>query len=260
MGKQPADTGTLGKAIAVLEVVASSPRQLRFTDLLSLVDQPRGTLHRQISNLIDEGLLEVNADHSYALGLRLLTFASNAWASNKFRNIAEPHLNTLHEKVGETIHLGVLQGLDVVYLDKVESSQAVRMHSQIGNVSPCFCTGVGKAAFSLLPEDIAEERIAQIEFRPFTPTTITSADAFRDEIRLIRAKGYAFDHEEHEAGIHCIAAPISPRASNSIYAGISITAPIYRVPMARLESWSDLVRETAEKIAEDMSTKLGPRG
>ncbi|MCO6187681.1 IclR family transcriptional regulator [Rhizobium sp. L1K21] len=260
MAKQSSDTGTLGKAIAVLEAVASSPRPLRFTDLLALVDQPRGTLHRQISNLVDEGLLHTNPDHSYELGLKLLQFASNAWAGNKFRNIAEPHLAALHDKVGETIHLGVLQGVDVVYLDKVESRQAVRMHSQIGNVSPCFCTGVGKAAFSLLPADEAEQRIKNIQFRTFTPTTITDAEAFRSEIEDIRGKGYGFDREEHETGIHCVAAPIISETAKSIYAGISITAPVYRVPMSQLENWSGLVRETAAQIAEDMSVKLGPRG
>ena len=90
--REPAGTGTLGKAIAVLDIIAASPEPLRFTDVLHLTNQPRGTLHRQISNLIEEGLLTVNRDHSYALGLRLLQFASKAWASNRFRTIAEPHL------------------------------------------------------------------------------------------------------------------------------------------------------------------------
>lgn len=253
------DTGTLGKAIAVLEAVASSRQPLRFTDLLSLVDQPRGTLHRQISNLIDEGLLQVNPDHSYELGLRLLKFASNAWSESKFRNVAEPHLKALHDKVGETIHLGVLQGVEVIYLDKVESRQAVRMHSQIGNASPCYCTGVGKAAFALLPEDEAAARIKQINFRHYTPTTIKNARDFRAEIADIRRNGCAFDREEHEAGIHCVAAPVGS-AERSCYAGISITAPVYRVPMEQLASWSDDVCATAAAITKDISVKLGPRG
>jgi IclR family acetate operon transcriptional repressor len=253
------DTGTLGKAIDVLDAVASARRPMRFTDLLSLVDQPRGTLHRQISNLVEEGLLQVNPDHSYELGLRLLKFASNAWSESKFRNIAEPHLNALHDKVGETIHLGVLQGVEVIYLDKVESHQAVRMHSQIGNASPCFCTGVGKAAFALLPKEEFASRVGQISFRCYTPTTIRNADEFRHEIDEIRLKGFAFDREEHETGIHCVAAPIGS-AERSFFAGISITAPVYRVPMDVLASWSNDIRTTAAAITEDMNLKLGPRG
>ena len=136
-------TGTVGKAMAVLEIVARAEEPPRFTDILARSDQPRGTLHRQLSNLVEEGLLSLNRDHTYSLGLRLLMFASRAWAGNQFRAIAEPHLRRLNEATGETVHLGVLRGTEVIYLDKVEGRQAVRMYSQIGNASPAFCTGVG---------------------------------------------------------------------------------------------------------------------
>ncbi len=256
--EEDSGTGTLGKAMAVLDAVASSPRPLRFTDLLALVDQPRGTLHRQISNLVDEGLLQVNSEHTYELGLRLLKLASNAWSQSRFRAIAEPHLIRLHDKVGETIHLGVLQGIEVIYLDKVESRQAVRMHSQIGNASPCYCTGVGKAAMSLLADNEIGKRIAGIDFRRYTPTTIACAEGLEREIATIRASGVAFDREEHEPGIHCIAAPVGS-SDGAFCAGVSITAPVYRVPMDQLVSWSDAVRATAQAIAEEARAKLGPR-
>ncbi|GAB4354024.1 MAG: IclR family transcriptional regulator [Oricola sp.] len=252
-------TGTLGKAVAVLDVVANAKKPMRFTDLLAALDQPRGTLHRQISNLIDEGLLQVNPDNSYGLGLRLLKFASNAWAGNQFREIAEPHLQALHDKAGETIHLGVLQGTEVIYLDKVESRQSVRMHSQIGNASPAFCTGVGKAALSLLPDDDLEQRMERIDFHPHTANTLRDAGALRREIAEIRATGIAFDREEHEAGIHCIAAPIGAH-HRAFYAGISITAPVYRVDREQLDAWADDVRGAAAAITDDMRLKLGPRG
>src|SRR5687768_5985509 len=90
------DTGTLGKAISVLDIITSSSEPLRFTDVLQRSDQPRGTLHRQISNLVDEGLIAINKDNCYTLGLRLLQFASKAWAGNEFRNVAAPHIQRLH--------------------------------------------------------------------------------------------------------------------------------------------------------------------
>ena len=145
-------TGTLGKAMAVLDIVAASPFPPRFTDILRQSDQPRGTLHRQLSNLVEEGLLNQRRDTSYELGYKLLKFASRAWAGSEFRLIAEPHLRNLHELTGETVHLGVLRDNQVIYLDKVEGKQAVRMYSQIGNASPVYCTGVGKAALSAMAE------------------------------------------------------------------------------------------------------------
>lgn len=259
MGKaRENSTGTLGKALEVVHIIASSSVPLRFTDVLKLSDQPRGTLHRQISNLIEEGLLDLNRDHSYGLGLRLLEFASRAWASNDFRTIAEPHLQRLHEQTGETVHLGVLRGIEVIYLDKVESRQSVRMYSQIGNTAPVYCTGVGKAALSALPDDELQARIAQIAFRRFTPSTLPDAKALRQEIEQIRAEGNAYDREEHEADICCVAAPIHANNRHFV-AGISVTGPAYRITPDVLQSWAGITRAAAAAIMANMATRLSPR-
>ncbi|MCR9122198.1 MAG: IclR family transcriptional regulator [Phyllobacteriaceae bacterium] len=252
------DTGTLGKAVAVLDVVAQAERPMRFRDLREVIGQPPGTLHRQVSNLISEGLLQVNPDQSYGLGLRLLQFAARAWSGNRFREIAEPHLAALHDKTGETVHLGVLSDLEVIYLDKVESRQAVRMHSQIGNASPCYCTGVGKAALSALPTEDVEARAARIDFHRHTEHTLADAAALGAELADIRAAGIAYDREEHETGIHCVAAPIWSH-DRSFVGGISVTAPSYRIAMAQLEHWADDVRAAAAAINADIEIRLGPR-
>jgi IclR family transcriptional regulator, acetate operon repressor len=251
-------TGTLGKAMDVLDAVAFAPRPMRFTDLLETLSQPRGTLHRQISNLIAEGLLVQRADHCYELGPRLLKLASRAWSGNQFRQIAEPHLSALHEATGETVHLGVLADTEIIYLDKVESRSAVRMHSQVGKASPVYCTGVGKAALSCLPDDRLSRIAHAITYHRFTPTTLAGPEALMAEVADIRKVGLAFDREEHEAGISCVAAPISSRDGRLI-AGISVTAPSYRVGMAQLEAWGPLVRRTADSISADITMRMGPR-
>ena len=152
------DTGTLGKTIALVELVCSADQSLRFTDILRLTGQPRGSLHRQLKHLVLEGLLELSPDGTYTAGLRLLHFASKAWAHNSARKVAEPHLRHLQELTGETVHFGALRGTEIIYLDKLESRQAVRMHSQVGNASPVYCTGIGKAALSTLED----ERVRQL--------------------------------------------------------------------------------------------------
>lgn len=252
------DTGTLGKAMAVMNAVADSERPLRFTDLLTLVPQPRGTLHRQISNLIEEGMLSHRADGAYELGPHLLRLASKAWSGNQFRTIAEPHLRALHEQTGETVHLGIIAGNEIIYLDKVESKAAVRMHSQVGKASPLYCTGVGKAALSTIAQDIAAPLIAAQPYFKHTATTLDTPDKLTTELAAIHAAGIAFDREEHEQGIHCIAAPIAPR-DGSLAAGLSVTAPVYRVPREMLEAWAPFVREAAKAITEDIEIRLGPR-
>ncbi|WEZ84229.1 IclR family transcriptional regulator [Rhizobium sp. 32-5/1] len=254
---QSAGTGTLGKSIAVLELVATSETPLRFTEILALSDQPRGTLHRQLSHLVEEGLLSMGGDLRYALGMRLLKLASNTWAKNQFRTVAEPHLKNLHEQTGETVHLGILHGQEIIYLDKVESRQAVRMNSQIGNASPVYCTGVGKAALSVLPEARLIDLVDRFSFQAYTPNTHLSAGSLLTELAVVRRVGHAFDREEHESGIRCVAAPVqAPR--HGIVAGVSVTGPAYRVSMEQLEGWAVAVRKAAHEIEQDVEVRLGP--
>ena len=251
-------TGTLGKAIAVLETVALSDRPMRFTDVLAVSGQPRGTLHRQLSHLVQEGLLDLRPDHAYVPGLRLLKLASASWARNEFRAVAAPYLDRLHRETGETVHLGVLRGREIIYLDKVESRQAVRMNSQIGNASPAYCTGVGKAALATLDAEMLDTLLSGLEFRRFTPQTITSRAALVDELATIRSSGIAFDREEHEPGIRCVAAPVFD-AARTFVAGVSVTGPAYRVGEAQLEDWAPRVRHAAGAIMAELSARLGPQ-
>ncbi len=251
-------TGTLGKALEVLVIIALADTPPRFTDLLSQTDQPRGTLHRQISNLIAEGLVSVNADHSYVAGLRLLKLAARAWSGNTFRLLAEPHIRKLHEETGETVHLGLMSGLEVIYLDKIESKQTVRMHSQVGNASPLYCTGVGKAMLALLPDEECAEKAAQFDYVRHTETTLYTPELLLAEIPKIRESGISHDREEHEPGICCVAAGLGgPEAG--IIAGVSVTGPSFRISQQERDRWQPLVLETARAIESDMEVRLGPR-
>lgn len=254
--EEPA-TGTLGKAMALLELVVMASVPLRFTDILNLVGQPRGTVHRQLTHLLQEGLLELDAHQAYVPGVRLLKFAGKAWGRNDLRSVATPYLRELQELTGESVHLGMLRQTEVIYLDKVEGRQAIRMHSQIGNVSPVYCTGVGKAALATLPQDRLEQIIDNIQFKAFTASTLTSAEALLREVETIRQRGFGFDLAEHEEGIHCVAAPIVC-AGHDFAAAVSVTGPAYRLTRESLESWAPLVCEIAEKIATDVLVRISP--
>ncbi|KQY48500.1 IclR family transcriptional regulator [Rhizobium sp. Root483D2] len=250
-------TGTLGKVLSVLETVVTSDRPLRFSDILALTGQPRGTLHRQLSHLVEEGLLTQGRDLCYEPGLRLLKFAYRSWSKNQFRAVAAPHLRRLHEETGETVHLGVLRGTEIIYVDKVESRQTVRMESQIGNASPVYCTGLGKAALSVLPQAKLADTLAKLTFHRFTGNTHLSVASLTRDLDEARLRGYAFDREEHETDIRCVAAPIHD-AGFDLVAGISVTGPAYRVTMEQLESWAGTVRQVAMAISEDAEIRLGP--
>lgn len=257
-GSRTKTTGTLGKALEVLDIIALAPAPLRFTDILSRVDQPRGTLHRQISNLIEEGLVDVKPDNSYVPGLRLLKLAARAWSKNTIRSVAEPHVRALHEATGETVHLGVIGDLEVIYVDKIKSKQTVRMHSQVGNASPLYCTGIGKAMMALLPTVECATRAHRFAYVRHTEATLYTPELLLADIADIRIRGISHDREEHEPGIRCVAAGIAGADRNSI-AGISVTAPAYRIEPDTIIQWETLVAQTARAIERDMEAMLGPR-
>lgn len=257
-GHRDRETGTLGKLVSLLDLVALADGPMRFTDILSLSDQPRGTLHRQLSHLVEEGLLEVDRDGRYLIGLRLLTLASRSWARNEFRAVAEPHLHRLQEVTGETVHLGVLRGTEVIYLDKVEGRQSVRMYSQVGNASPAYCTGVGKAALSALDDAELDAESQKPRISPLYRAYASRCLGAAFDVSEIRKRGYAFDLEEHESGICCVAAPIRSDDGHML-AGVSVTGPAYRVTLEKLQAWAPLVVAAADSIMTDMRNRMGPK-
>ncbi|MBW9078109.1 IclR family transcriptional regulator [Rhizobium pusense] len=255
--KTDSDTGTLGKAISLLELIALSERQMRFTDVVEACGQPRGTVHRQLAHLLAEGLIDQAPDQTYVVGLRLLQFAAKAWSGNDLRSIAAPHLAALQEATQESVHLAVLIGREVTYLDKIEGKHSLRMHSQVGKTSPAYCTGVGKAALSLLPAGDLEDLADGLDFKRFTDNTVTTPQALMEDVSAIRTLGYGFDLQEHEIGIHCVAAPL-PAPGRSFRAAISVTGPAYRVDVEQLRAWAPLVRATADKISAELVYRLSP--
>lgn len=252
------ETGTLGKALEVLEVVTTAQHPMRFTDILNAVDLPRGTLHRHLANLADEGLVSISADSTYEAGLRLLKLAARAWSKNTFRSIAEPHLRALHDATGETVHLGMLRGHEVIYVDKLESRQAVRMHSQVGNASPLYCTGIGKAMLAQLPAEECERLAEAFDYQKHTQSTLHTPSLLLADIDDIRTTRIAYDREEHEPGIRCVAAGFTTGPQRPI-GGVSVTAPAFRVDQETIDRWCELVLQIAENIENDLAERIGPR-
>lgn len=250
-------TGTLGKAVSLLELIAFAEKPMRFTDVVEACGQPRGTVHRQLAHLVAEGLVDHASDQTYAVGLRLLQLAAKAWSGNDLRSVAAPHLAALQEATQESVHLAVLNGGQVTYLDKMEGCHTLRMHSQVGKTSPAYCTGVGKAALSLLPADELSELTRGMEFHRFTEATLITPEALMADVAAISENGYGFDLQEHEIGIHCVAAPVRAPGRN-FRAAISVTGPAYRVDAQQLSNWAPLVRETADKISAELACRLSP--
>jgi DNA-binding IclR family transcriptional regulator len=148
------------------------------------------------------------------------------------------------------VHLAQLDNAQVLYVDKRNAVHPIEMFSDAGKVGPAFCTGVGKAMLAFLPEDERESAIRQQSFHPFTAQTYRTPEALLRELEAIRRRGYAFDREEHEPGIICIAHPILT-CSGRVLGALSITGSTDALSLGDLERLVPDLAATAGAIASD---------
>ena len=246
------DSGTVGKAMTVLDQVAAFGRPVRFRDILAQSQYPKGTLYRILQTLRIEQLVTFDEDlQTYSLGIRLVRLAHGAWQQASIAPVAAPLLDRLSAELGETIHLAQLDNAQVLYVDKRNAARPIEMYSQAGKIGPAYCTGVGKAMMAYLPEYEQSAAIAQQSFHRFTEHTICSADALRTEFEQIKSQGYALDRQEHEDGIICAAVPILNGANQPIGA-ISVTSTTLRTTLKNLQKLTPQLSETAREIARHM--------
>lgn len=242
--------GTIGKALDVLDLIAGLERPVRFSELLSLSSHPKATLYRLVQTLTNLGMLRYDVDRqTYAPGLRLVRLAHAAWRQSSLAPIARPHIDALSEAVGETIHLAQLDGGQVLYVDKRNAAEPLELFSQAGKVGPGYCTGVGKAMMAFLSEEAQATALAQQAYFAHTAHTHTCAESLAAELVDISREGIAYDREEHEPGIICVAVPILSGMGRAIGA-LSITTSTARKSLSDLTDLAPHLQSTARDIAE----------
>lgn len=243
--------GTVGKALDVLDQVAGFDRPVRFSELLSSSDYPKATLYRLLQTLTHQELVAFDSERqTYSLGMRLVRLAHSAWQQASLAPMARRQMDALAAEVGETVHLAQLDHGQVLYVDKRNAVNPVDMFSQAGKVGPVYCTGVGKAMLAFTTPAQQIQVIAQQSFHQFTPNTLSAASDLRRELDEIRARGYAFDNEEHEAGIICIALPILSR-TRQVMGGVSVTSTTARHNLVTLSALVPRIQIAVDEIATE---------
>lgn len=243
--------GTVGKALDVLDQVAAYGRPVRFGTVLADSELPKATLYRLLQTLTNQNMLEYDPDlQTYSPGVRLVRLAHAAWTQSSLAPIARPHLDKLSADVGHTVHLAQLDNAQVLYVDKRNAAQPIEMFSDAGKVGPAYCTGVGKAMLAFLPDADLQRAIGQQSFHGFTDQTYTTPQALCAELEAIRARGYAFDREEHEPQIICIAVPVLSEGGR-VLGGLSITGSKRLISLDELEALAPRLIRTANAIAAE---------
>ncbi len=239
------------RCLRLLSLFAQKPGGLSASEVAKEAGLPASTVHRFLVNLEEAGFLTYSRSGKYHLGISSFSVGHAAIAQLDIRKLSFPHLQTLNAKTRETIHLTVRHGLSAVYVEKLDSPERLRIFSHIGALVPLYCTAVGKIMLAYMHKKELETTLGQIELRRMTPNTITNRQELEQHLQRVRKNGYAYDLEEHEEHIRCIAAPIWDMAG-VVNASLSLTAPVLRVPMLRLRKLASLVQEAGLRISQDL--------
>ncbi len=239
----------LDRAMNILSCFSAENPELRLVELVELTKLHKSTLYRLLGAMRSYGLIQVDpASGAYRLGLKLFELGSLAIARTGIEKHAHPILEKLAGQTGETAHLCVLDGSDVVYVAKVESRRTLRIPSAVGQRNPAYCTGVGKVLLAHLSEERLSAYFAQTTLNPFTRRTIKSAADLRAELKIIRTQGYSIDDQEREEGVRCVGAPVRDH-SGAVVAAISIAGPSMRVMKERVPELAGYVMAAADLIS-----------
>jgi IclR family acetate operon transcriptional repressor len=244
----------LERAFRVLAVLSDGER--RPLQVLSReVGLSTSTTFRLLSTLVRHRYVERDDQtNRYSLGLACLELARSSYLGNEVRRAALPELDKLRNETRETVHLAVLDEMEVVYIEKLEGLQPIGlMGSRVGGHSPAYCTGVGKALLAHLSPEVIKQRFGGRKLKPYTENTITSVEGLLAELTSIRGRGYALDHGEHEAGVCCVAAPVFDMRGDAI-AALSVSGPAERLePIERNRA----MIQSATAAAQNISARMG---
>ncbi|MEX3953891.1 IclR family transcriptional regulator [Paraburkholderia sp. EG287B] len=249
---QQAGTQTLLRGLAILEAAAAGVRDLR--SFGAVLGTTRSTTHRLVSSLVQARYLR-QVQGGYLLGPKLIELGTIALEQMPLTAVARQHLQALADETLDTIHLGVRDGDDVLYIDKIPGQRGLEMRSRVGHRMPLASTGIGKAMMlDLAPQswrdlfDASRRTLAGVSFRP---DHSLEPDTFLKRMATYSAGGYTFDLEENEISIRCVAAPVRD-ASGAIVAALSVASTIPYMPLERMDELIPVVQREARAISQEL--------
>lgn len=241
---------TIEKCFSILEHIASR-QPVRIPEIVQALELNRGNVHRLVATLERLGYVERLEDGKIRLSYRIFKMGSTVPHSRKLDEVTKPFMHRLSELSDETVNLGVLYANSVIYLDKVEAKQYLRLDHQIGEIDPLHCTALGKVLLSGFSKEELEDFFASVELFSCTKNTIVTREGLEKEIREVRRRGYALDLKELDLNLHCIATPICDY-SNRIIAALSISGPSIRFTRAKIDKLIAPMIEISSEISREM--------
>lgn len=241
---------TLQKAFTIVEtVVARQAAGMTFAEIVAATGTPKASAHRILKELVGMSVLTFSPNTArYRGSLKLASLGSEVTANFDLRTMAHPHLQELHKETRHTANLGILDGDEGVYVDKIETPDyGIKLFSEVGKRFPLHCTAMGKVLLAFAEEEDLERYLTRA-LEGITSKTIVDPVKLREELATVRREGFALDREEITRGVMCVAAPIfgSP---DSVVGAASIAFPSYIYSDRSIDPEIDAVRRHASAIS-----------
>ncbi|MCE7075490.1 IclR family transcriptional regulator [Bordetella bronchiseptica] len=244
---------TLVKGLHLLERLAASPEPMGITELAADLDLVQSNVHRLLQTLMESGYVQQDAlTRRYRCTMRLWEMGTQIADRMGLSRIARPHMQALVKQSQETVHLAILDGADVLYIDKIDSPQPVRSYTRVGGRAPAYCTGTGKMLLAYC-DDLAAALPAKLV--KHTARSIASHAALKAELRRVREEGFSENAGEWREDVYGMGAPLFD-ATGKVSAAIGISGPLARMDAAVVARVRPMLQETARVI----SRELGYRG
>lgn len=261
MEKAEGPIQSVARAILIMEVLLREA-EIGVSELSEELGLGKSTTYRLLQTMKIHGLIDQASSGKYRLGVRLSMFGEAALARLDLRKEAAPFLDTLAKLSGENISLAILDEFNILYIDRIDSNEPLRMGVRIGERLPAFCTSMGKVILAELPKDELEAMFENPKFLKtlvrYTDTTVTEIGALRIQLQSIKEQGFAIDEEEYNRGVRCIGAPIFNHKGKAV-AAVSATGPSVRMSYNKIHELIPHVKEIALAISRQLGYRANNR-
>lgn len=235
------------RVLAVLDQL-SRQRAVGLEELSRQLKLAKPTVYRFLLTLQELGYARRIDGERWAMSMKMFNMGSRALDHLDLHAAARPIAEQLAEDLGETVHMGVLDGDSAVYVLKIESKYTIRMYSRVGRRMPLYCTAIGKVLLAWMTPAERDEALEGVRLVAFNPRTITTRAALDAAVAQVRQQGYAVDDEEREDGVHCIGAPVFDY-TGAVVAAISVSWPTFRFTPGEEGEKIERTKEAAARIS-----------
>ena len=248
------ELGVAGKAFGLVELLVGRDYPVQMSEIVEISGIPKPSAHRLINFLVECGYVERHPVLTgYVIGKNLSLLAYQVLSNKTGSGSQRLHMERLVERVNETVNVGALIGNHVVYHDRVEASWPLGLHFEAGSKVPMHCTSIGKLMLALKPPGEVEMLLSKTELHRYTPRSKTQIPNLLAELERIRAQDFSIDNQEFMDGVCCIAVPLKT-SGGRVFAGMALSAPEVRLPVAKLKKLLPELRRTADDYVLDLES------